>query len=486
MNDLKFDLIIIGGGAAGLVAAVASGTLGAKTLLIEKEKLGGECSWTGCMPSKTLISIANQFYRLKKGFLNENSEVKMFAKKGLSGVFEYVHEIINSAPKRSKAGALLKKLDIKTVFGEPVFLDNHNIEIDGKIYNGKKFIISTGSSAALAPIKGLDSGFLTNRQIWDLKEVPESLLIIGGGPIGVEMAQAFNRLGAKVVLFHNEGRILPKDDPELSVMLKDRLIEEGVKIYLNHTVKEVIRTKSGWEIPLEDNPEPVGNIQSNLNKKNNEKGRYLLISLGRNANVAGLELEAAGISFDKKSIYVDKYLKTTAPNIWAAGDCTGKYQFSHIAEAEAKIAVRNALFPLNFKVDYQGIPWTTFTDPEMAHLGYTEDQCIKENIKYKVYSSSFESDDRAITEGRDFGKVKIIASNAGKILGAHILGPRAGELINEIVLAKRKNLAIYDIGLTIHVYPTLGLALQRATDDYFSDIADKPFYRKLINFLRIK
>lgn len=482
MKDKKYDLIIVGGGAAGLVAGVASGSFGAKTLIIDKERLGGECSWTGCIPSKTFISLANLVYKTDRGFWNRDGSHRISGNQDLGRVFDYVREIINLAPKKSKVGKLLEKYGVEVLFGTANFLDNHNIQVDGKIYSSKKFILSTGSSPVISAIKGLNSGFLTNREIWDLKTLPKSLLIIGGGPIGIEMGQAFNRLGTKVTIFHSDSRILPKDDHELSDMLKDRLIKEGVDINLDFTISEVKKINSGWEIPLTG----AVNSKTGITEKSSITSEKLLISLGRQANTEGLDLEAASVIYDRKAIHVDKYLRTAAPNIWAAGDCTGRYQFSHIAEAEAKIAVRNALFPLNFKVDYQGIPWTTFTDPEFAHLGLTEEQCIQKKINFKIYSQSFSGDDRAITEGSDFGKVKIISNSTGKILGAHILGPRAGELINEAVLARRKNLAIYDIGLTIHVYPTLGLALQRATDEYFADLVRKPFYNKLINMLRIK
>ena len=204
----------------------------------------------------------------------------------------------------------------------------------------------------------------------------------------------------------------------------------------------------------------------------------------RQTNTEGLNLEAAGVKYSEENIVVDKYMRTTARNIWAAGDCTGSPRFSHIAEIEAKAAVRNALFPLNSKVDYQGIPWATFTDPEMAHLGLTEEECKERGYRYRVYRQEFSGDDRAITDDVAKGQVKIIASPYGKLLGVHILGPRAGELLTEFTLARRRGLRLHEIGLTVHVYPTLGMAAQRATDDWFSEIVDKPLLKPIIKILR--
>ncbi len=477
MNHKKYDLIVVGGGAAGLVASIASATFGAKTLLIEKDRLGGECSWTGCMPSKTLISVANLVYKAKTGFLGRYEKDFKIEAKVLDHVFDYVREVIEEAPKKSKAGTLLKRVGVDIVFGPASFMDQNNIEAGGGTYFGKKFILATGSSALAAPIKGLQQGYLTNVGIWDLKKIPSSMAVIGAGPIGCEMAQAFNRLGCKVSLFDLSERLLPKDDAELSGKLCDLFKEEKIGLYLDHRITEVQKTADGWKISAEDKKN---------GKTHTVDASQLLLSTGRQANTAGLNLEAAGVRYDQKSIFTDRHLRTTAKNIWAAGDCNGIYQFSHMAESEAKTAVRNALFPFSAQVDYQGIPWTTFTEPEMAHLGLTEEECKSRKLRYKVFKQSFEGDDRAITEDSAYGLVKIISSMDAKILGCHILGPRAGELLNEIVMAKRKNIRLYDIGLTIHVYPTLGMAIQRATDEWFAELVQNKLIRILIHIIRKK
>jgi len=473
MKNRNFELMVIGGGVAGLVASIAAGAIGVKTALVEKNRLGGECSWTGCIPSKTLISLGNLIYKANhlpwnKKKKNETNIPFVDYKKQ---VMNYVRETTRNASKASKERDLLTRYGVEIIFGSPKFLDNHHIEIDKLNYHAKKFIICTGSSPVVPKINGLRRGYLTNQTIWNLKKLPDSLLVIGGGPIGVELAQAFHHLGTRVTLFNDLNRLLIHDDAELAEDITKYLENEGLKINLNYSVSKIIKDEKGWRVSMKDD------------KNISEPGEHLLIALGRKANVEDLNLEAADILYDRKSIKVNHHLKTSASNIWAAGDCIGGYQFTHIAELEAKLAVRNALLPLNASINYQGAPWTTFTEPELAHLGYTEEECKEKGLNYRVYRQSFEKDDRAITEGTAYGKVKILTTALGHLLGVHILGPRAGELINEFVLAKRKKLKIYDIGLTSHVYPTLGIALQRATDEWFADWGSKPMIKWLIKLM---
>ena len=455
MAKKRYDLVVVGGGAAGLVASVAGGAFGAKTALVEKEdRLGGECSWTGCVPSKALIAQAEQAHRC--GSVPND-------------VMEKVRDTVQLASKSSKTKELLSKYSVDRYFGGGRFLDSHRLETPSGVIEGRKFILCTGSQAAIPPIPGLEDGYLTNREVWDLTSPPGSMLVVGGGPIGTELAQAFARLGTKVHLFHDMDRLLPKDDVELARELTESLDKEGVSLYLNQRVEAVKKTEKGWEIPIGDRT---------------ITGDEMLISLGRGANTEGLELENAGVEYTRERILVNGHLRTSTRHIWAAGDCTANMQFSHAAEVEAKTAVRNALFPLNSRPDYQGQPWTTFTSPELAHLGLTEEECQTKNIRYRTYYQPFSGDDRSITDGTIAGKVKIIATPLGKLLGVHILGHRAGELINEFVLARRKRMRVYDIGLTVHVYPTLGLAGQRATDQWFAEWSEQPWVRFLMGLVR--
>ena len=457
MTIIKYDIAIIGGGAAGLVAGVAAGAVGARTVMVEKEeRLGGECSWTGCVPSKALIHQASLVSKCKKSQDNN--------------VMDEIRDITLEASKASKAKAILDRYGVEIYHGISNFKDNRTLVMDdGKIIEAGKFIICTGSSARIPSLEGLEKGYLTNQEVWDLPDLPESMLIIGGGPIGTELAQAFFRLGTRVTLLQSRDRLLPRDDMELSHELSELLTNEGMDIRLNTRVDTVEKNDRGWKVK-------AGGDEL--------QGQHLLIALGRKANTEELNLEAAGVQYGEEGIIVNRHLRTTARNIWAAGDCIGGLRFSHIAEIEAKAAVRNALFPFNSRVDYQGNPWATFTDPELAHLGLTEEECRAKNYQYKVYSQAFAGDDRAITDGETKGRVKVITSPYGKILGVHILGPRAGELINEFTLARRKGLRLHEVGLTVHVYPTLGMAVQRVTDDWFSDMAEKPILKALIRIAR--
>ena len=473
MKDLKYDLAIIGGGAAGLVAAVSAGAFGARVALIEKnDRLGGECSWTGCVPSKALISYAEGVHR----FNNTFGKSKDFRKIGLRdsrNVFKHIKQITETASRASKAKELLDRYDVKVLYGNTSFKDTHNLIIDGKNIFTKKIILCTGSSPMIPDIEGMQDGYLTNREIWDLPKPPESMLIVGGGNIGIEMAQALGRLGTRIHLFEANESILLKDDRELSSGLLEILKKENIDIHLNTRINWVKFRDSKCTICIGD-------------KKKKFSAEKLLIAVGRKPNIEGLNLDAIGVEYNKNGIIVNSHLKTTVPNVWAAGDCNGINQFSHIAEIEAKIAVRNSLFPFSSRVDYQGIPWTTFTDPELSHLGLTEEQCKNMDIKYNVYMQPFSGDERAIVEERVQGKVKILVTRTGKILGAHILGHRSGELINEFVLARKKSARIYDIGLTSHVYPTLGMALQRATDEWFAEIVRRGWIRKILKILMFR
>jgi pyruvate/2-oxoglutarate dehydrogenase complex dihydrolipoamide dehydrogenase (E3) component len=468
MPDKKFDIIVIGGGAAGLVAAVAAGAFGAKTALIEKEKLGGECSWTGCIPSKTLLSAAELIEKLRQSPWLDSSALIERNNLLESSVMEHVRSTVKAAAQASKAADLLKRYAVKVIIGSPNFIDRNTISLEKEKYRARHFIICTGSSPAIPAINGLEPGFLTNQNIWDLPQPPKSLLVIGGGPIGVEMAQAFHRLGTRVELIQSRDRLLPRDDRELALELGKLLAEEGIKIYYNRRVEAVRKLAKGWRIEgVSESDQPL-------------EADELLLASGRKANLEGLNLEAAGVQLSAIGITVNDYMRSSVKNIWAAGDCTGNYQFSHIAEIEAKTAVMNALFPLKRKVNYQGAPWTTFTDPELSHLGLTEEECREKGLKHQVYRHSFSGDDRAITEGKAEGLVKMLAKPSGQIIGAHILGPRAGELINELILARRKKIGMFELGQTIHVYPTLGLAVQRATDEWFAELAGRPLVVNLI------
>jgi pyruvate/2-oxoglutarate dehydrogenase complex dihydrolipoamide dehydrogenase (E3) component len=304
---------------------------------------------------------------------------------------------------------------------------------------------------------------LTNTNLFDLDTVPQRLLILGAGPIGLEMGQAFARLGSQVTILTHGPRILSKDDAELTEELADCLEAEGLTIQRNAAIDRV-----------EHGADDVTVHFTTGGQADFVTGDRLLVALGRRANVEGLGLESVGLEPAPAGLALNPYLQTAEPWLYAAGDVKGHHQFSHSAEDEARTAVRNALLPGRQKADWRLTPWCTFTSPELAHLGPTEDELHAAGRKYRVYRWSFADDDRARTDGAAVGQVKLLATPAGRLLGAHVLGPRAGEVLNELVYAARKKGHVADLAFTIHVYPTLGLTVQRAADQWFEEVLDKP------------
>ena len=362
----------------------------------------------------------------------------------------------------------MRGFGVELCFGSPRFVDRHVLQVGDQQLLGRQFILATGSRPAIPEIAGLaEAGFLTNQTIFSLDEVPASLAVIGGGPIGVEMAQAFGRLGVDVTLLHRGPRLLPRDDVELTTQLEELLRGEGVQILTGAEVVEVQRGNAG---------------QKRLSVRQGDRtiiveAAEILVAAGRQANVEGLNLEAAGVRLAGEGVWVDARLRTSARHIWACGDVLGRRQFSHMAEHEAKVVVRNALLPFPARVPFDVEPWTTFTEPELAHVGLTEAEARAQGRKVRVFRHSFQQDDRALVDEAGQGFVKIVADPRGRVLGAHILGPRAGELIHEFILAMRHGLSVRALADTIHVYPTLSMANQRAAQRYYQDWADQPLLR---------
>jgi dihydrolipoamide dehydrogenase len=455
MDD--YDIIVIGGGSAGLTVASGSVKFGLKVALIDKEKLGGDCLNYGCVPSKTIIQsakVVSLIRRAKEFGLNETPVSFDFV-----NVMSHVHDVINKIGEHDDPERF-KKMGVDVIFGEPKFLSPMELEINGRKIKGKKFVISTGSRSFAPPIEGLkETGFITHVEAFYLKTLPESLIIIGGGPIGIEFCQTFRRFGSDVTVIEMMDRVLSKEDEDISKALEEILTKEGVKLYTRTKVKRVFTENGKKAVICERNGREI-----------TFRADEILVAVGRAPNVEGLNLEAAGVEYNKNGIAVNDRLQTTAKNIWACGDVVGPYLFTHTAEYQAGIVVRNALFRLPAKADYSVVPWTTFTDPEVAHVGMTESEAKGKGIKYGVYKHYYSDVDRAVTEVEGMGFIKIITTGwKGKIIGAHIIGPSAGELIHELVIATRKGLTVKDISSTIHVYPTLALGTRQTTDLYFRE-----------------
>ena len=474
LSNYNYDLIVIGAGSGGISSANLGKNLGKKVALVEKEKIGGDCTWYGCVPSKALIKaseVAHHVNTLEKYGLKLNGHASLNAKQVMAHVRATREKVYEE-----ETPAVFEKRGIDVYIGVPKFLDNHHLQIGDKVLLSRTFVISTGSSPSVPPIEGVnDIPFLTNETIFDLEELPDSMVVIGGGPIGSEMASALSKLGVKITQIEVTDHLLSKEDKELSEILMQQMMKNGVNIRCHSRATRF--SKQGAKI--------VVTIQNK--KEENIETDAVLIAVGRRPNVNGLNLEKAGIKYSPKGIQVNNKLQTSAPNIYAIGDVIGSYQFSHIAEYHSGIAVPNALLPLPIKrkVNYENIVWTTFTDPEFARGGLSEDEAReKYGDSIKVYRLNYDRVDRAKTDLATVGMSKFIVDKKGKLLGIHIVGERAGELLHEAQLAKSLGIPFYKIQSMVHVYPTYGPVVKGAATAAYVDKLQNNFFIKLVKKLR--
>jgi pyruvate/2-oxoglutarate dehydrogenase complex dihydrolipoamide dehydrogenase (E3) component len=446
MADYDYDIGIIGGGAAGLTVASGAAQLGAKTLLIEKEgALGGDCLHYGCVPSKTLIKTAHVYQLMKNG---GQFGLPAFAPPPVDfrQVAARIRAVIGVIQKHDSV-ARFCKLGAKVEFGQPEFIDEHAISLHGKSISARSWVIATGSSAAVPPVAGLDkTPYLTNREIFSLDRLPGSLIILGAGPIAVEMAQAFRRLGSKVTVIQRSGQILSKEDRDLADIVQRELEQEGVTFQMNASVVRVGDLGEAREVVIKDGAGATRTL----------KAEALLVALGRSPNVAGLGLEKIDIPFDQQGIKVNSRLRTSHRHIYAAGDVTGGYQFTHVAGYEGGVVLSNAVFHLPKKANYTHVPWCTYTHPELASIGLNEKSAKQAGIEYSVFSEEFAGNDRALAEGENVGRIKLLLDRREKPLGIQILGPQAGNLLSEWVAIMNGGVGLSKIAAAIHPYPTLG------------------------------
>jgi len=473
MARIRYDLTIIGGGSGGLTAARAAQALGANVLLIDKEQLGGDCLYYGCVPSKSLLHIARIVQQSREhtrlGFTSAPPGID------ITKVNAYVQGIIKRVEKTEQI--YVEGVTIR--YGHVSFKSPTTLLLNGEEITSRSTLIATGSHPAVSQIAGLaETGYLTNEDVFDLAALPASLIIVGGGPVGVEMGQAFARLGASVTLIQGPERILPREDPEVSAIIARTLRTEGVtivpgtrliKAHRRGDKKVIVAQQRGRELTFEADE--------------------LLLALGRRPNVEGLDLAAAGVDYSERGITVDAYLQTSRPNILAIGDVIGGYLFSHVAAYQAGIAVRNALLPIGKKkVDYRVVPWCTFTDPEAAHVGLTPSEAEELHKQTRVVTFPWADIDRAQTENETTGFIKLVlAGKKDTIVGAHMVGGRAGELLGEIVLAMQHHLTINDIFNAIHTYPTMSTGLQQATYEAYLEGASATSNRRIVRaILRLR
>jgi len=462
------DLVIIGGGAGGLVVASVAAQLGLTVTLIEKEdKLGGDCLHYGCVPSKTLIHAAKVASLMRRGA--EYGLPAVDPEVDMAKVTEHVQSVIDHIqvhddPERFRG------YGCEVLLGQGAeFVSPREVRVGERVIQGRRFVIATGSRPFIPPIPGLaEAGFLTNLDLFSLQELPRRLAVLGGGPIGLEMAQAFARLGSQVTVVERLPHLLPQEDPEVADALQAYLNAEGIDIHTSTSAERIHANGGAKSI------ECSGGLKLEADA--------ILVAAGRRPNVESLGLEAAGVAYDGKGIKVDPRLRSAQKHIYAVGDVCGPYPFTHMAEYQAGIVISNAIFRFPKKVDYRVVPWATFTDPELARVGLTEQQAREQGREPTVLHFHFKDVDRALTEGETKGLVKLV-TRKGKILGASVLGPHAGELIHELVLAMKTGASLGTISATIHAYPTLAQVHRRTVNTWFGQKLFSPRTRKLVAWI---
>ena len=458
MANYDYDIGIIGGGAAGLTVASGAAQLGAKTLLVEKEdRLGGDCLHYGCVPSKTLIKSAHVYHLMKhaEDFGLPRIEVPPV---DFKQVGNRIRSVIDTIQKHDSEERFCG-LGAKVLFGQARFEDEHSITLDGKRHSAKNWVIATGSSPTAPPIPGLDrTPHLTNREIFYLDALPKSMIILGAGPIGIEMSQAFNRLGTKVQVVDRADQILAKEDKDMSAAVQQVLESEGVVFHLKTAIQQVQDLGESKSVSVTDADGRTHELRAET----------ILVALGRAANTQDLGLEQIGINLDRSGIKVDNRLRTSQKHIYAAGDVNGGFQFTHVAGYEGGIVVSNAIFHLPRKADYTYLPWATYTDPELASIGLNENAAEQADIKARTWTEAFKDNDRSLAENERQGLIKLVVDEKDKPLGVQILGPRAGDLISEWVAALTGHVKLSTIAGAIHPYPTLGEINKKVVGSLFA------------------
>jgi pyruvate/2-oxoglutarate dehydrogenase complex dihydrolipoamide dehydrogenase (E3) component len=465
----RTDLCVIGAGSGGLAVAAGAVQMGASVVLIERGRMGGDCLNYGCVPSKSLIAAGRAAHAMRTaGRFGVNGHEPAI---DFPGVHDHVKGVIAAiAPHDSQER--FEKLGVEVIRAPARFVGPQEAEADGRRIRARRFVVATGSSPAVPPIPGLaEVPHLTNETVFDLTERPEHMVVIGGGPIGCELAQAYRRLGARVTMLELFS-ILPKDDPDAVAVVRDQLRAEGIDLRERAAIAAVARDGNGIALTLR-NDGAGGRIT----------GSHLLVAAGRRANIDGLDLEAAGIAYGAAGIKVDARLRTSNWRVYAIGDVAGGPQFTHMAAYHAGVVIKNVLFRLPAKVDDRAVPWVTYTDPELAHVGLTEAQARERGVAVDAVRWEFKDNDRAQTERETKGFAKALVDRRGRIHGATIVGERAGELIQPWVLAIAGGLKIGALAQFIAPYPTFGEASKRAAGAYYTPKLFSERTRKLVRLL---
>ena len=453
MTTDEYDLIVIGAGGAGSTAAGNAAEMGKHVALIERDKLGGTCLNYGCDPTKTLLHTASVFYHAShaSGLGLRISQAKVDWEAVQAHVRQVQETIRGGTLEQASAGIAAQGIDL--FMGEAMFTSPHEIRVNGVTLRSKRFVIATGTIAMIPEIDGLSkAGYITNVEAVSLPELPKRLVVIGGGPIGLEFAQMFSRLGAQVTVLERGERPLPREDPELAMLLCSQLTAEGIRLEFGAEMRCGDIDEHGKHIHLHGKD----------GKKEDLTADQLLIAVGRKPALDKLNLEAAGVQYTEDGVTTDATLRTNVPHIWAAGDITSKYQFTHVASDQGKLVAHNVFARKPKEFDDRVIPWVTFTDPELARVGMLEADLKEAKIEYRVGRAYFNKLDRAIANNQTFGSVKLLADMDGNILGGHILSANAGELIAPIIYAMQFGLTAKQMAGAMLPYPTMAEAVRWA------------------------
>lgn len=461
----RYDIAVIGGGAAGLVVASVAAQLGLNVALVEKQKqLGGDCLHYGCVPSKSLLRSAHVAHIVRNAdhygirvtqAVTDMQQVNASIQKAVEQIQQH-----DSHERFRELGC-----DIYT--GSARFVNAHNIQVGDAVLNAKRFVVATGSTAWVPDIEGIEStSYLTNENMFNLEVLPEHLLILGAGPVGVEMAQAFARLGSRVTLIEQAERILPQFDRDISRVLKQQFLADGINI-VHGTAVRVQQYDDSREVVLDDG--------------RRFSGDQLLVAIGRRPVVNGLGLDKAGVDFGGHGIKVNTRMQTSRRHIYACGDVTGLMPFTHVAEQQAGVVIANAIFRIPKKMDYRVIPAVVYTEPECAQVGMGMEEA-EQNSSVRVIQFNMRQLDRAITDNTAVGLIKLIVRK-GRIAGAHAIGHHAGEIIHELALAIQENMKLSKITGLVHAYPSYSQLNRRAAGQYYRDSLFSPFTKKLVRVL---
>lgn len=450
----NFDVVILGGGTAGLVTASGCARLGRKVALIEREQLGGDCLWTGCVPTKALVASARLAYQMRHAdaYGLERVEPRITPKSVMDSMREQRRRISHHDDPEK-----FRRLGIDVIEGNARLVTRNTVAVGGRMLQAKDIVLATGARTAVPPVDGL-TDYLDHVSFLNQDEFPANVLVLGGGYIGIEFAQLFARFGSRVTVVEMADEIIAKEDAEIIARVREVLVGEGIELF------------TGWAVKSARGR--TARIENKLGEARELSFDAIFVASGRRGNTDDLGLEEVGVKVERSWVVVDRFLQTSVPRIWACGDVHGGMQFTHVAAYEAVKLVRNMLFPGKSAADYTNIPWALYTDPEVGHIGMTEAEArAKHGKAVRTYAVPMEDVDRAVVDRTAAGLIKFVCDTKGRILGAHAFCTNASTVIEEIVLARRKGMKISELAQRISAYPSLADGVQKAASLYYQDVA---------------